>query len=147
MKDRIIQIAGAVVIVALGALIGTSFTPGAWYEGLTKPFFTPARWVFGPVWSVLYAIIGWVGARKFLYGGARGLWAAQMVVNFLWTPVFFGMQMPLAALAVIAVLWSLILAFILREWRADRISALLFLPYLAWVSLATALNAAIVLLN
>ncbi len=147
MKEWIIQIAGAVVIVAIGALIGTSFTPGPWYTELEKPFFTPPPWVFGPVWSVLYALIGWVGARKFLYGGARGFWCAQMVANFLWTPIFFGLQMPVAALAVIVVLWSLILAFILREWRGDRLSALLFLPYLAWVLLATALNAGIVILN
>jgi len=147
MKDRIIQITAAVAIVATGSLIGASFVPGEWYQTLAKPSFTPAPWVFGPVWAVLYAIIGWVGARKWLYGGARGLWLAQMGVNFLWSPVFFGMQWPLGGMVVIAALWLLIVAFIAREWRNDRVSAWLFLPYLAWVSLASAVNLGVVLLN
>jgi len=70
-----------------------------------------------------------------------------MVVNLMWSPVFFGLQLPWVAMAVIVTMWSLIAAFIWREWRSDRLSAVLFLPYLLWVSIATALNAAIVVLN
>ncbi|MFN3825526.1 MAG: TspO/MBR family protein [Pseudorhodobacter sp.] len=147
MKTTLIQIAAAIAVVATGSLIGASFVPGEWYQALNKPSFTPAPWVFGPVWTVLYAIIGWVGARKFLHGGTLGLWVAQMIVNFLWSPVFFGMQWPLGGMGVIATLWLLIVAFILREWRSDRLSALLFLPYLTWVSLASAVNLGVVLLN
>ncbi|MFN4130321.1 MAG: TspO/MBR family protein [Paracoccaceae bacterium] len=147
MKTTLIQIAAAITVVAIGSLIGASFVPGEWYQALNKPSFTPAPWVFGPVWTVLYALIGWVGARKFLHGGALGLWVAQMIVNFLWSPVFFGMQWPLGGMVVIATLWLLIVAFILREWRSDRLSTLLFLPYLTWVSLASAVNLGVVLLN
>ncbi|QCO55790.1 tryptophan-rich sensory protein [Pseudorhodobacter turbinis] len=134
-------------VVAIGTSIGLITLPGMWYTGLEKPWFTPPNWVFGPVWTTLYVLIGWVGARKWLYGGAGGLWWAQMAANFLWSPVFFALQMPLAGLAVIIVMWLLIAAFIVKEQHSDRLSAALFLPYLAWVSLATALNVGIVVLN
>lgn len=147
MKTAVLYVIFAVAVMAIGGGIGISTLPGAWYAGLAKPFFTPPNWVFGPVWTSLYAIIGIVGARKWLLGGAVKLWWAQMALNFMWSPVFFGLQMPLAALGVIAAMWGLIALFIFREWGRDRVSALLFVPYLAWVSLATALNAAIVVLN
>lgn len=134
-------------VVAIGSGIGFITLPGEWYAGLAKPWFTPPNWVFGPMWTTLYVLIGWAGARKWLYGGAVRLWWGQMALNFLWSPVFFGAEQPLAALAVIVAMWSLIALFIRREWGSDRLSAVLFLPYLAWVSLATALNAAIVALN
>jgi len=138
---------GVIGVSLAGSLIGTSFLPGEWYQALNKPSFTPAPWVFGPVWSVLYAIIGWVGARKYLLGGARGLWLAQMGVNLIWSPVFFGMHSPLGGTIVIAALWGLIVAFIAREWNNDRTSAVLFLPYIVWVSLASAVNLGVVVLN
>ena len=134
-------------MVAIGGLIGATFVPGAWYQSLVQPAFTPPPSVFAPVWTALYVLIGWAGARKFLHGGASGLWGAQMVANVCWTPVFFGLHKPFAALVVIAVLWCLIAAFIAAEWRRDRLSAWLFAPYLAWVSLAAAINAGVVWLN
>jgi benzodiazapine receptor len=136
-----------VAVVGMGAWLGTNNIPGPWYEALIKPWFTPPNWMFGPVWAVLYVCIGVVGARKALYGGAQGVWLMQMAANFAWSPVFFGMQQPMAALPIVVVMLLSILAFILLEWRRDRISALLFLPYAAWVSVATALNTAIVVLN
>ena len=136
-----------VAVIGIGGLLGATFTPGEWYGALTQPSFTPPPWVFAPVWTTLYVLIGWVGARKFLWGGAMGLWGAQMVANFCWTPVFFGLHRPFAALIVIAVMWVLIAAFILREWRSDRLSAVLFLPYLVWVTIATAVNTGVVWLN
>ncbi|WP_415234209.1 TspO/MBR family protein [Pseudorhodobacter sp.] len=134
-------------VPVIGGAIGLITLPGAWYAGLTKPWFTPPNWLFGPMWTTLYLLIGWVGARKWLHGGSVRLWWAQMALNFLWSPVFFGMQQPMAALVVIMAMWLVILGFIGREWRGDRLSAALFIPYLAWVSLATALNAGIVVLN
>jgi tryptophan-rich sensory protein len=136
-----------VVVMAVGAGVGASVVPGDWYAGLIKPWFSPPNWLFGPVWTTLYALIGWVGARKWLYGGESKLWWGQMAVNLMWSPVFFGLQLPWVAMAVIVTMWSLIAVFIWREWRSDRLSAVLFLPYLLWVSIATALNAAIVVLN
>jgi tryptophan-rich sensory protein len=147
MRSAVIYLAFVVGVMVLGGGIGVITLPGDWYAGLAKPWFTPPNWAFGPVWTTLYALIGWVGARKWLLGGASRLWWAQMALNFLWSPVFFGLQQPLAALIVIAAMWLVIAAFIAREWHSDRLAAALFLPYLAWVSLATALNAAIVVLN
>ncbi|SEM91844.1 TspO and MBR related proteins [Pseudorhodobacter antarcticus] len=146
-RTVLVHLAFILAVMAAGAFIGTSTIPGEWYAGLNKPFFSPPNWVFGPVWTLIYLMIGWVGARKFLYGGARGLWGAQMVFNFAWSPVFFGLQLAGIALVIIALMWMAIVLFIRREWVADRVSALMFVPYLAWVSFATALNAAIVLLN
>jgi len=134
-------------VVVIGAAIGINTVPGEWYATLVKPWFSPPNWLFGPVWTVLYILIGCVGARKWMYGGAVGLWWGQMALNFLWSPVFFLAHQPFAALLVIVGMWLLIALFIRREWNSDRLSAVMFLPYLAWVSLATALNAAIVVLN
>jgi benzodiazapine receptor len=134
-------------VVMIGAAIGINTVPGEWYATLVKPWFSPPNWLFGPVWTVLYILIGCVGARKWMYGGAVGLWWGQMALNFLWSPVFFLAHQPFAALLVIVGMWLLIALFIRREWNSDRLSAVMFLPYLAWVSLATALNAAIVVLN
>jgi benzodiazapine receptor len=147
MKTTLTCLGAALAVMLIGGGIGVLTLPGEWYATLNKPFFTPPNWLFGPVWTTLYAMIGVVGARKWLRGGAVGLWWGQMVLNFLWSPVFFGLQMPLPALGIIAAIWGLIALFIRCEWRSDRVSALLFVPYLAWVSLATALNAAIVVLN
>jgi benzodiazapine receptor len=134
-------------VLSMGAWLGSSNIPGPWYVALEKPWFTPPNWMFAPVWTVLYVLIGIVGARKALYGGAQGLWLLQMAANFAWSPVFFGMQEPLWALPIIGIMLLSILGFIIVEWRRDRISAWMFVPYAAWVSVATALNTAIVVLN
>lgn len=147
MRPAVVYAICILGVVIMGSLIGISTLPGAWYDSLVKPSFTPPNWVFGPVWTVLYALIGWVGARKWLFGGERGLWFSQLALNFLWSPVFFGLNLAVTALVIIATLWLLIATFIAKEWRKDRLSAQLFLPYLAWVSLAAALNAGIVALN
>ncbi|WP_160007430.1 TspO/MBR family protein [Rhizobium sp. 18055] len=140
------------IAIALGGglAIGVNNLPGEWYQSLAKPPFNPPNWIFGPAWSILYVLIGIAGARTWVRGHLSVgmlIWAGQMVVNFLWSPFFFGLQMPPVALAIILVLWVLILAFIANRWNADRIAAWLFLPYLAWVSFATLLNGSIVYLN
>jgi benzodiazapine receptor len=141
---HIILIVGVTVI---GAAIGATTQPGPWYAALEKPGFSPPNWMFGAVWTVLYIFIGWVGARKLIYGGPLALWGAQMALNFIWSPVFFGLHMPEAALVVIALMWIVVAVFIQREWSRDRLSSVLFMPYLAWVTVAGALNTAIVVLN
>lgn len=133
-----------------GLLIGYLFLPGEWYQSLAKPFFTPPNWLFAPAWSILYVLIGIAGARTFLRERASppmALWVSQMILNFLWSPVFFGAQRPGFALGIIILLLLSILLFIVRRWRLDRVSALLFVPYALWVGFATLLNASIVYLN
>lgn len=147
MRNILIHAAMILGVFAIGGLIGASFIPGNWYAQLEKPWFTPPPMAFGPVWSVLYVLIGWAGARKVIHGGARGLWAGQMGLNWLWSPAFFGLQSPVAGLLVILPMLAVILTFIAVEWRQDRTSALLFVPYAVWVALASAVNAGVVLLN
>lgn len=135
------------VVVGIGMFIGTNWQPGEWYQGLTKPFFTPPDAWFPVAWTVLYVIIGFVGARIFTGGGPKLLWILQMALNFAWTPVFFGAHNVLGGVAIIGLLWLTILAFIGRAWAVDKLSAMLFVPYAVWVTLALALNGAIILLN
>jgi benzodiazapine receptor len=139
-----------VVVIGVGALIGTQSVPGAWYEGLTKPPFNPPNWIFGPVWFTLYVMIAVAGWRIWMIApgsGAMKLWFAQMAVNWVWSPIWFIGQMLWPAFAVIVVLLALIVAFIVAARRHDAIAAWLFAPYLAWVSFASVLNLSIALLN
>ncbi|MDB6452528.1 TspO/MBR family protein [Falsirhodobacter sp. 20TX0035] len=147
MRSLITYILFVVVVVGIGMFIGTHWQPGEWYAGLQKPFFTPPNAWFPVVWTALYVIIGFVGARIFTQGGPGLLWALQLVLNFAWTPVFFGAHNMVAGVAIIAALWLTIVAFIGRAWAGDKLSALLFVPYLAWVTVALALNGALILLN
>jgi len=135
------------LVMGVGIAIGTTVQTGDWYTALNKAWFTPPPAAFGPVWTVLYVLIGWVGARKILYGGARGLWVGQMALNWLWSPVFFGLHWTAVGLVVILGMLVTILWCIATEWRRDRVSALMFVPYAVWVTVASAVNAAIVWLN
>lgn len=139
-----------VVTVGGGLAIGFLTRPDAWYAGLNKPSFNPPNWIFGPVWTVLYVLIAIAGWRVFASAGggaALAVWIAALALNFLWSPVFFGLRRPAAALVIVVALLAAIVAFIVLSWPVDRAAALLFLPYAAWVAFATTLNAAIVRLN
>ncbi|MBO0124581.1 TspO/MBR family protein [Agrobacterium sp. OT33] len=150
MKNLTMYIVFVVVVVAIGALIGVNNVPGEWYQSLQKPFFNPPNWIFGPVWTTLYVLIGIAGARTWIskrMGTRMRLWFTQMVLNFLWSPIFFGMQSPAGALIIIIPMLVCILAFIALTYRRDRISMWLFVPYALWVAFATVLNASIGILN
>lgn len=137
-------------VVGAGLLIGANNIPGEWYRALEKPPFNPPDWIFAPVWSILYVLIGIVGARTWLVqrrSMAMRLWFAQLVLNFAWSPAFFGWQDPDAALIIVIGLLVSVAIFTAATWKTDRVSAILFLPYLAWVAFATALNASISYLN
>jgi tryptophan-rich sensory protein len=129
--------------------------PGDWYASLAKPDWTPPTWVFGPAWTILYAMMALAAWRLWRRRHTRpresrralALFAVQLALNLAWTPVFFGMQRPDLALAVILLLWAAIAATIVAAWRACRTAAALLVPYLAWVTFATALNMAIWRLN
>ncbi|MDE1150763.1 MAG: tryptophan-rich sensory protein [Azospirillaceae bacterium] len=139
-----------VLVLGGGLAIGFLTAPGAWYASLDKPSFNPPNWVFAPAWTLLYiliAIAGWRVCRRDCDDRPMRLWWIQLVLNFLWSPIFFAAHLPGLALAVIALLLVAILAFIATAWRQDRLAAVLFLPYAAWVAFATSLNTGIYVLN
>lgn len=139
-----------VVVLGMGTLIGFTNLPGDWYAGLNKPPFNPPNWIFGPVWTLLYiliAIAGWrtfTGDRKSL---GMTLWVGQMLLNWLWTPLWFGAHLIWPAFVVITLIDLAIFGFIIERWTRDRPAALLFVPYAAWVSFAAILNLSIGILN
>jgi tryptophan-rich sensory protein len=149
MRRPIVTVAFLAAVLGGGVLIGTITRPDDWYATLAKPSFNPPNWVFAPVWTALYLMIAVAGARTYERGSSAAftLWLVQLALNFAWTPLFFGLHRPVAALAVIVALLVAIVAFIAIRWSADRVSALLFVPYAAWVAFATLLNASIAKLN
>lgn len=133
---------------------GTLFTEPAiptWYAGLAKPAFTPPNWLFAPVWTTLYVLMGVAAWRVWRLTGLNSpeliLWMSQLTLNVLWSALFFSAHLILLALVEMALLWLLILVTMILFWQRDRIAGLLFVPYLAWVSFAFALNFAIWQLN
>lgn len=149
-RGMISAVAFVAVIMAISLGIGYLTAPSEWYENLDKPAFNPPSWVFAPVWTVLYVLIavsGWRMWRIAPKSGAMALWVAQMILNWLWSPAFFGAEAPTLALAIILAMLASIALFIIQAWKLDYWSAGLFFPYAAWVAFATTLNGSIVLLN
>ncbi len=143
-------LAFVIVVLGGGIAIGTLTAPDDWYAMLSKPAFNPPDWLFGPVWTLLYvfiAIAGWRTWQRDRGGAAMKAWFAQLCLNFLWSPSFFVAHRIDVALGIILLLFAAIATFIAAAWRRDRLSALLFVPYAAWVGFASALNAAILYLN
>lgn len=150
MRKYVALLGFIVLVLGGGTLVGLLTLPGDWYAGLQKPSFNPPPWVFGPVWTVLYllvAIAGWLVWAKDPNSMAMRIWIAQLVLNFLWSPTFFGLQQPGLALVVIVALLISILGFMVQARQLHRLAAWLFAPYLLWVAFATVLNAAIWWLN
>ena len=124
-------------------LSGFIFKPGQWYESLVKPSFTPPNWLFPVAWTVIYLLLAWAGYRLTMIPGSQlalGLWAAQIALNTLWTPVFFGAHNLFAGMVVIVLLWLVVAALVVMALRLDLITGLILFPYLAWLSVAAALN-------
>ncbi|MHC2330981.1 TspO/MBR family protein [Bradyrhizobium sp. USDA 4454] len=139
-----------VAVVGIGWLIGATNLPGAWYAALQKPPFNPPNWVFAPTWTILYVMIAIAGWRAYLQevnGLALQVWLGQMTLNFLWSPVVFRLHNLAMGLSVIVLLLGLILFFIGLQWRTNRLAALLFIPYAAWVAFASLLNFSLYRLN
>ncbi|MDB5416397.1 MAG: CrtK [Rubritepida sp.] len=137
-------------LCAAAASAGAFFRPGEWYVRLRKPSWNPPNWVFAPVWSMLYvmiAVAGWLVWRKEGLGAAMLVYAAQLVLNFLWSVLFFGRKRPDLALMDVITLWLSIVICILVFAPISGWAVLLMLPYLAWVTFAGALNLAILRLN
>ena len=140
------------VAVVVTAVVGSLFSVSAGdeYLALRRPSWAPPAWLFGPVWTVLYGMIalsGWLAWRSGASRNELTLFGVQLVLNAVWTPLFFGLGWYEVAFAEILVLWLTIVALIVVfSWRS-KAAALLLAPYLAWVSFAAALNISIAVIN
>ena len=148
----LVSVAICFAAAGLGGLVTTPKIPG-WYADLAKPIWTPPDWIFGPVWTLLYLMMGiaaWLVWRQAGFTNAKlplALFAIQLSLNTLWSVLFFGLQNPGAAAVEIIVLWVAILATLIAFWKRSKWAGWLLVPYLAWVSYATVLNASIWQLN
>ena len=139
-------LAGWLLLTFSASATAVFVTTGGWYAELAKPTWNPPGWIFGPVWTILYALMAVAAWRVWRQGGwakqkvALSLFVVQWALNALWTPLFFGLHRPGWALAEILILLAAILATMRAFWRVDRPAGLLLLPYAAWVAFATVLN-------
>ena len=147
----------AIIVSELAGIIGALFTTPSiptWYASLTKPALNPPSWLFGPVWTMLFALMGisafliWKqGIDKKDIKTSLGIFIGQLILNLFWSIIFFGMHMPGAAFAEIILLWLAILATIMAFARISRLAAWLLFPYILWVTFAGYLNYSIWRLN
>ena len=140
-------------LVGITSAYFTARSVSTWYLTLNKPWFNPPSFVFAPVWTILYLLMGvslyllWTAKKSRIQVLALSLFAAQLVANWFWSLLFFGAQAPLAALLEILLLLALIIATMLVSFKVNKLAAYLLIPYAVWVTFATVLNAAIVMLN
>ena len=143
----------SLVLVAVVASFGGRYAPSPWYADLAKPTWTPPNWLFGPVWTILYilmAVAAWMVWRQGEHPGARSAlvsYVVQLILNGLWSWIFFGRQRIGLALLDLLVLWIAVLATLILFWRVRGSCGLLLLPYLVWITLAGVLNLAVWHLN
>lgn len=143
------------LVLGLGSGMGLFFGPDAWFDALHKPTWNPPNWLFAPVWTTLYVLIGisvWLvwrqkDAAPALRRRALILFWCQLALNLAWTPIFFGLHQPMLAFAEICLLWISILATAVAFGRVRALAGYLFAPYLLWVSFALILNGTIWLMN
>ncbi|MBD3204040.1 tryptophan-rich sensory protein [Candidatus Woesearchaeota archaeon] len=152
---KIIKFIISIIITQAAGLIGSFFTIDSvnnWYPELNKPFFTPPNWVFGPVWTILYLLLGisfylvWK-TDKTNKTSAYVLFFIQLFLNVSWSILFFGLRSPFLGLLEIIILIGAIGATIIRFFRTFKLSAYLLVPYFLWVCFAAVLNLSIYLLN
>lgn len=151
------RLAIAIIICEAVGIVSSLFTISSistWYAALAKPSFTPPGWLFGPVWTILYFLMGVAvylvyekGIKKGSVRGAIGIFALQLALNFLWTAAFFGLRSISFGFAIIILLWLAIAATIIAFYRVRKSAAWLLIPYIAWVTIAMALNYLILVLN
>lgn len=147
----------SVAICQVAGVLGSFFTRPSiptWYATLKKPWFTPPNWVFAPVWLTLFLLMGiavFLVWRQSLKNQkvkvALAVFTVQLILNVLWSAVFFGFRSPLAGLVVITILWVAIVLTLLQFFKVSRPAGFLLLPYIVWASIAAALNTSILILN
>ncbi len=155
MNNLFKLIVALIFTIGIGSL-GAIFTVNeitTWYQTIIKPSFNPPNWLFGPVWTILYALMGvslflvWKKSPSTDRNWAIGVFMIQFVLNFCWSIIFFKYHLLGWALIEILIMWVFILLTILFFYQHSKVAAILLLPYLFWVSFATILNAAIFRLN
>ena len=158
IKSRdIIKLVISIVACQCAGVIGSIFTTAAiptWYAALQKPPFSPPNWLFAPAWVTLYLLMGIAAFLIWRQGlgqkevkTALVIFLVQLVLNALWSVVFFGLESPLYGMVVIIALWVVILLTILRFFKLSTAAGALLLPYILWVSFAAVLNVSIWVLN
>lgn len=151
LLSLLVSLVATFTFAAIGA--AASVQAASFYLQLTRPTWAPPAWLFGPVWSTLYflmAVAAWLVWRKHGFRGARvvlGLFIVQLVANALWSWLFFQWKLGAVAFAEVLLLWGLIVATVAAFWRLQSLAAVLLLPYLAWVSFASALTFSVWRLN
>jgi len=155
--NNVLKLVTAVVVSELAGIIGSFFTAPSiptWYPTIVKPAFNPPAWVFGPVWTTLFALMGIAAYLVWKKGLNRKevrialiIFIGQLVLNTLWSIIFFGWHSPRGAFAEIILLWLAILTTIIAFARISKPAAWLLVPYILWVSFAAYLNYAIWTLN
>jgi tryptophan-rich sensory protein len=152
---KVLKLVGCIVLAELAGGIGAIFTTPAinsWYTTLVKPSFNPPNYLFAPVWTVLFALMGialylvWESKNK-EKTLAYTIFFSQLVLNILWSLIFFGMKATGVAFVEIIILWVAILLNIIYFWKINKYAGILLLPYILWVSFASILNYAIYSLN
>ena len=142
----LLALGGFALVALLAASSGAAFKPDAWYREIRKPAWTPKDWVFPTVWTPLYVMIaasGWLVWREAGFAGAALpllVWLAQLALNAGWSALFFGLKKPGLAFAEVLTLWFAVALNILLFWPISTTAALLLVPYLVWVTIASALN-------
>ena len=143
----------AIACIAVGFASSALAPRDDWYDALRKPIWTPPGWLFGVVWTVLYAMMGIALSIILARGRHRGvgrattLFAIQLALNAAWSPVFFGLHSIDGALAIVVLLWLLLAWTVAAFWSVRDAAGVLLVPYWLWVTFATALNAAIWRMN
>jgi tryptophan-rich sensory protein len=150
---KIWKLFASILLCEAIGLIGSFFTfpaIGTWYAALQKPFFNPPNWLFGPVWTILFALMGislYLVWEKGLTKKAIIFFGIQLILNLAWSILFFGLHSPMLAFAEIIFLWIAIAATILEFKKVSQKAAWLLIPYILWVSFAAILNFAVWALN
>lgn len=146
----VVSLAVCIGLVALTSITGSRFMPGPWYRSLRKPAWTPPDWVFPVAWAFFYVLIayaGWLMWQADGFGPAFAMWLVQLVLNAAWSYIMFGLRRIATAFADLVLLWLSIAAFIALASEPSPLAAQLFVPYLAWVTFAGALNLAVLRMN
>jgi translocator protein len=155
-RSSLLALAGWIVLVlGLGVGVGVFFGPDAWFRALLKPTWNPPDWLFGPVWTLLYVLMGaavWLvrrqpGVPRVVIAQAMRLFWIQLGFNLLWTPIFFGLHQAGIAFVEICLIWIAALSTAIAFGKIRALAGYLLVPYLLWVSFALVLNGTIWLMN